>query len=78
MSTISVHLPDSLYEHMRHLAEREKVSVDQLVTLAIAEKMSALDTETYLKERAARARRGDLLRVLDNAPDVPPVEGDEF
>jgi hypothetical protein len=36
------------------LAEKESVSINQLITLALAEKLSALMTEDYLEERAKR------------------------
>ena len=42
MSTISLRLPDSLHKQVRKLAEKESVSINQLITLALAEKLSAL------------------------------------
>lgn len=38
MSTISLRLPDSLHKQVRKLAEKENVSINQLITLALAEK----------------------------------------
>src|SRR5207253_2058658 len=52
MSTISLRLPESLHESARELAKREHISINQLVTLALAEKISALATEEYLEKRA--------------------------
>lgn len=57
MSTLSLRLPDYLHESVRELARREGVSINQLITLAVAEKMSALMTEEYLAERANRGSR---------------------
>lgn len=48
MSTISLRLPDSLHAQVRELALKENVSINQLITLALAEKLSALMTEEYL------------------------------
>jgi len=48
MSTISLRLPESLHKQVRKLAAKESVSINQLVTLALAEKISALLTEEYL------------------------------
>lgn len=53
------------------------MSIDQLLTTAAAEKISALTTEEYLKERASRGRRSKLEAVLKKAPSRQPVEGDE-
>jgi hypothetical protein len=78
MSTISLRLPDSLHRQIRELAEREDVSINQFVTTAVAEKLSALMTEEYL---AARAKRGDprkFERALSQVPHTPPEEHDEL
>ena len=54
MSTISLRLPESLHKRVRELARTEEISINQFVTTALAEKMSALMTLDYLKERAGR------------------------
>ena len=76
MSTISLRLPDSLHDEVRKLAARENVSINQLATLAIAEKVSALAAEEYLARRAARADRKTFERAMDRVPDAPPDKGD--
>jgi predicted DNA-binding ribbon-helix-helix protein len=75
MSTLSLRLPDSFHQRLRELAAEEQVSINQLITLAIAEKLSALDTVRFLEKRAARAERTDFDAVLDRVADVPtPAE----
>ena len=76
MSTISLRLPDSLHDEVRKLAARENVSINQLATLAIAEKVSALAAEDYLARRAARADRKKFERAMSKVPDAPPDKGD--
>ena len=78
MSTLSVRLPDYLHENVRELARREGVSINQFITLAVAEKMSALMTEDYLGERAKRGSREGYEAVLAKVPDVEPVEDDRL
>ena len=73
MSALSLRLPNSLHERARELARREGVSINQLVSSALAEKMSALLTEEYL---GARARRGSRARYLAALARVPAVEPD--
>ena len=75
MSTMSLRLPDSLHEELRRLAEQEDVSINQLVASAAAEKISALRTATYLKDRARMGNRKEFEALLSRDPDVPPVEG---
>lgn len=77
MSSISLRLPESLHRQARELAERENISINQLIATALAEKMSALLTSEYLAERASRGRRAKFERVLGKVRDVPAAEGDE-
>lgn len=77
MSTLSVRLPNSLHRHLRELAAREGVSMNQLISSAVGEKLAALMAEDYL----ARARRGSRKAyegVLRRVPDVPPQERDKL
>ncbi len=59
-------------------AAAEGVSLNQLINIAVAEKLSALETEEYFKERAKRGDREAFLRFLDEAGDEPPMEGDRL
>lgn len=72
MSALSLRLPNSLHERARELARREGVSINQLVSAALAEKMSALLTEEYLGTRARRGSRARYLAALAQVPDVEP------
>lgn len=78
MSTMSLRLPESLHRKARELAEQEGVSINQLVTTALAEKVAALMTVDYLEERAKRGSRKEFERVLKKVKDRPPVAGDEL
>ena len=77
MSTMSLRLPESLHQKVRELAEREGISINQLVTTALAEKISALLTEEYLSARAERGSREKFLDILGKVPDSEPEPGDE-
>jgi len=57
------------------LAAAEGVSLNQLINIAVAKKLSALETEDYFSERAKRGNREAFLRFLDEAGDKPPVQG---
>jgi hypothetical protein len=78
MSAISLRLPESLHDAVRELAKRENVSMNQLITLALAEKISALMTEEYLAERAARGSREKFERAMLKVADVEPEERDRL
>ena len=51
---------------------------DQIPDVAVAEKLAALRTERYFRERAARADRADFLAILDKAGAEVVIEGDEL
>jgi len=78
MSTISLRIPESLHKHAKDLAKQEGVSMNQLITTALAEKMSVIETETYLKERANRASRKKFEKALSNVTDTEPEEKDRL
>ena len=78
MSTMSLRLPESLHRKARELAEREGVSINQLVATALAEKLAALMTVEYLQERASRGDRKTFERVLKKAKARRPAPGDEL
>ena len=78
MSTLSIRLPNSLHQHAKRLAESEGISVNQLVSSALAEKLSALDAERYLLERAERGRSVDIDAILAKVPNVEPEEQDRL
>lgn len=78
MGALSLRLPESLHQKLGELAEREGISINQLITSAVAEKMSALMTEEYLATRAKRASRQKFDAVLAKVPDVEPEEFDRL
>ena len=78
MSTISLRLPEALHKYAKELARQQGVSMNQLITTALAEKMSALSTETYLEERARRGSRKKFEQALAKVPDVEPEEHDRM
>jgi len=78
MSTISLRLPESLHEAARELAEQEHISINQFITLALAEKISALMTEEYLGERAKRGDRAKFEAAMGKVADIQPEEQDKL
>ena len=60
------------------MALAEGASLNQFINIAVAEKLSALETEKFFRERAAKDGREAYLRFLDGAGDEAPVKGDEL
>ncbi|MEW6352482.1 MAG: toxin-antitoxin system HicB family antitoxin [Thermodesulfobacteriota bacterium] len=78
MATLTIELPNSLRRHLDELAEQEGISVERFVATAVAEKMSALMTETYLKEHAEKGDRTKFEAALAKVPDVEPPAQDRL
>jgi len=78
-SNFALRLQPSLLDEARKLAEAEGVALNQLINVAVAEKLSALRTEAYFAERAARADTPRALDLLNRAgAGNKPVKGDEL
>jgi predicted transcriptional regulator len=76
MSALSVRLPESLHRGLADLAAREGISINQLITSAVAEKVSALMTEEFLEARAKRGSRREFKAALSKVADVPADQTD--
>lgn len=78
-SNFALRLQPSLLDEARRVAEAEGVALNQLINVAVAEKLSALRTERYFAERTARADVSHALEILKRAGvGNPPVPGDEL
>jgi hypothetical protein len=78
-SNFALRLQPSLFDEARKLAEEEGVALNQLINVAVAEKLSALRTESYIAERAARADIPKARAILKRAgKGRPPMKGDEL
>ena len=76
-SNFSLWLQPALLEEVRKLAKAEGVAVNHLIDVAVAEKLSALRTERYFAERAARGNVSVARRILERAGvGQPPAPGD--
>jgi len=78
-SNFALRVPPTLLAEARKAAESEGVALNQLITLALAEKVSAMRTEEYFEERARRADPAKVSRILARVgKGNPPAEGDEL
>lgn len=77
MSAVSLRIPDSIHRRIREMAQLEGVSINQLITSALVEKLSSLRAEEYLATRAARGSRAEFEAVLAKVRDAAPMKGDE-
>jgi hypothetical protein len=76
---VALRLQPSLLNEARRVAESEGVALNQFINVAVAEKLSALRTDDYFRERASRADLTTAKRILKRAgKGKAPVPGDEL
>lgn len=78
MHAINLKLPNSLHQAARELAKKEHISINQLITLAVAEKLSVLGVKDFIESRSKRGNREKFLKVLESAPDIEPDAEDKL
>ncbi len=74
---VSLSLPGSLKVAAERFADRDGVSLNQFIAMALAEKVGALDAATFFAERASGGDPARAIAFLRSAPDVPPLPVDE-
>jgi hypothetical protein len=78
-SNFALRLRPALLDEGRKLAASEGVALNQLINVAIAEKIAALRTAECFAERAQRASPGKIAQILKRVgKGDPPMEGDEL
>ncbi len=78
MSTLSLRLPDSLHEQIKKLAKQDGISINQFVSSAVAEKMSALMTVDYLEKRASKSNKSKFKKALSKIKNIEPEAFDKI
>ena len=70
-------LSESVRRAAEQAAERDGVSLNQFINLAVAEKTAALEGADMVAQRAARVDRGAFDKVMAKVGREPPQPGDE-
>ena len=78
MSAISLRLPNNLHRSVREMAGKEHVSINQMITLALAEKVSALMADEYLGRRAKRGSKAKFLKAMGRVEKNDPEAKDKL
>ncbi len=78
MSALNLRLPDSIHNQLRKVAKQDNVSINQFISSAVSEKLSAFFTEDYLNKRAANANKKKFKSALSAIPDFPVDDVDKL
>jgi hypothetical protein len=78
-SNFALRLQPSLLDEARRAAEAEGVALNQLINVAVAEKLSAMRTASFFAERSNRADIPRAIEILQRAGvGNSPIQGDEL
>ncbi len=75
MTTINTKVPDALFRQAKKIAEREEISLDEFVALALASQISSWNVR---KSFAERAKNGDWEKAREILAKVQDVEAEDF
>ena len=75
-STYPLRLPSSLKAAVREVSRKDGTSINQFVSTAVAEKLSAMRTADFFAERGAEADIEAARRILRREGGRPPVPED--
>jgi len=64
MTTIEAKIPEPVLKQAEELAEREQISLEQLISLAITQAVRIWSNESYISLRAKRGSREDFLKAV--------------
>ena len=78
ISTYPLRLPRSIRAGVERVSKREGVSINQFVSIAVAEKLAMLEAETYFSERRARTDFDAFDRLMARQTGEPPREDDHL
>jgi hypothetical protein len=76
--TYPLRLPHSLKKAVERLSRQDGTSINQFVAIAVAEKVSALETARFFADRKARADFKAFDKIMKRRGGERPREGDEM
>lgn len=71
----NIAVPEELYQKAAELAAKDRVSVEELVSAILANRLASRD---YIESRARLFNREEFERALNEIPDVEPEDHDRL
>lgn len=76
LSTYPLRLPRSIRTGVERFSKQDGISINQFVSIAVAEKLAMLQAQAYFAERSARADMGAFDQLMQRAGGEQPRAGD--
>ena len=78
MTTINTKIPDTLFRQAKTIAEREEMTLDQFIALALASQISSWNVGKTFADRAAKGDWGKAREILAKAPTTEAEDYDKL
>lgn len=78
MTSVETKIPDALYRQAQAIAQREDISLDELIAIALASQVSVWQARQSFSEQAAQGDWEKARQILANAPDKEPEDHDQL
>lgn len=77
LSTYPLRLPRSIRAGVERMSKEDGISINQFVSIAVAEKLAMIQAQAYFVERSARADMAAFDQLMQRTGGEPPRAGDE-
>lgn len=78
ISTYPLRLPRSIRTGVERMSKQDGISINQFVSIAVAEKLAMMQAEVYFAERAARAKLTEFDAIMQRTGGVAPRLEDSY
>jgi hypothetical protein len=78
ISTFPLRLPFSMKNAVEKISAQDGTSMNQFLIVAVAEKIAAMQTETFFLDRKATADLDAFRRILNRTGGEPPIDDDKL
>jgi hypothetical protein len=78
LSTYPLRLPRSIRAGVDLVSQKDGISINPFVSIAVAEKLAMLQAQVYFVERSARADMDAFDQLMRRSRGAPPQQGDEI
>jgi hypothetical protein len=77
LTTYPLRLPRSIRAGVDRMSKQDGISVNQFVSIAVAEKLAMMQAQTYFAERRNRADLAAFDQLMQRPGGTPAQSGDE-
>ena len=78
MTTIQADIPDYLYRQVDAVAQKEGISIEMIISMALSGHIATLLPPSYPTEKAEKGSWQRFQKVLEKVPAVEPDECDRL